>query len=41
MPFEDFGASALPRDVKEYRMFRTNSMEFIAARNRRIAALGH
>ena len=40
MPFEDFGASALPRDVEEYRTFRTNSMEFIAARNRRIAALG-
>lgn len=39
-PFEDFGASARPRDVEEYRMFRANSIEFIAARNRRIAALG-
>ncbi|MGH3506297.1 MAG: DUF6994 family protein [Nocardioidaceae bacterium] len=39
MPFEHFGASALPRDVEEYRTFRTNSIEFITARNRRIAAL--
>lgn len=40
MPFENFGASALPRDVEEYRTFRTNSIEFITARNRRIDALG-
>jgi hypothetical protein len=40
MAFEDFRASSRPLDVEEYRTFRANSMEFIAARNRRIAALG-
>ena len=39
MPFEDFRASSRPRYVEEYRTFRANSMEFITARNRRIAAL--
>ena len=38
--FEDFRASSRPHDLQEYRTFRTNSIEFIAARNRRIAALG-
>ena len=39
-PFEDFGSTARPRDVEEYRTFRQNSMGFITARNRRIATLG-
>jgi hypothetical protein len=38
--FEDFRASSQPHDLQEYRMFRANAIEFIATRNRRIAALG-
>jgi hypothetical protein len=38
--FEDFRASSRPHDLQEYRTFRANSIELIAARNRRIAALG-
>lgn len=39
-PFVDFGSTARPRDPEEYRLFRQGSMDFISARNRRIAALG-
>lgn len=39
-PFVDFGSTARPRDVDEYRVFRQNSMAFISARSRRIVALG-
>jgi hypothetical protein len=39
-PFVDFGSNARPRDLEEYRLFRQGSMDFISARNRRIAALG-
>jgi hypothetical protein len=37
--FEDFRASSRPHDLQEYRTFRANSIELMAARNRRIAAL--
>lgn len=39
LPFDDFTSSPLPRDVDAYREYRGNSIDFIAARNRRIAAL--
>jgi len=37
MPFDDFNAPAMPRDAETYREFRRLSIEFIEARNRRIA----
>ena len=38
-PFEDFATSPLPRTFNAYVEYRRNAMEFIDARNRRIAAL--
>ena len=37
MPFDDFRTSAVPEDDATYREFRRRSIEFIKARNRRIA----
>jgi hypothetical protein len=36
MPFDDFKSSSLPKDFESYVEYRRRSMEFIAARNRRI-----
>lgn len=36
MPFDDFKTSAVPEDIDAYNEYRRLSMEFIAARNRRI-----
>ena len=38
-PFEDFTASPLPRPLNAYLAYRERAMEFIGARNHRIAAL--
>jgi hypothetical protein len=38
MPFEDFTASPLPRTPDGYYVYRQRAIEFIASRNRRIAA---
>lgn len=39
LPVEDFERSALPASVAEYETYATGVLEFIAARNRRIAAM--
>jgi len=39
LPFDDFVSSPLPRDLNAYREYRRNSVDFIAARNRRIDQL--
>jgi hypothetical protein len=39
LPFDDFASSPLPSDTNAYREYRRNSIEFIAARNRRIDKL--
>ena len=39
MPFDDFNAPAIPRDLGTYLEFRRLSMEFTEARNRRIDQL--
>jgi hypothetical protein len=36
LPFDDFASNPLPSDINSYREYRRNSIEFIAARNRRI-----
>lgn len=36
MPFDDFTASAVPRDIAEYSDYRQRSVDFVHARNRRI-----
>jgi hypothetical protein len=36
MPFDDFRASPVPRDVDRYREYRRLTIEFLEARNRRI-----
>ncbi len=36
MQFQDFKSPALPADVRAYREFRRNSMDFVATRNERI-----
>ena len=38
-PFEDFAVSPLPRFLSAYLAYRTQAMEFLDARNRRISAL--
>lgn len=38
MPFDDFRTSSVPREVDTYKEYRRLSIEFIEARNRRIAA---
>ena len=38
MPFEDFSASPLPGTLDAYLVYRQRAIEFIASRNRRIAA---
>lgn len=38
MPFDDFETSSVPRDVDTYKEYRRLSIEFIQARNLRIAA---
>ncbi len=37
MPFDDFQTAAVPTDVDAYREFRRRSIDFVIARNRRIA----
>jgi hypothetical protein len=39
MPFEDFAASPLPLTLDAYLGYRERAIEFIEARNRRIAAI--
>lgn len=39
LPFDDFTRSAIPADVASYRAYRAASMEFVHARNERIATL--
>ena len=36
LPFEEFGASPLPRSFEDYKEFRRRQLEFVAARNARI-----
>lgn len=36
-PFDDFKTPAVPRDVETYREYRRRSIEFVNARNQRIA----
>jgi hypothetical protein len=36
MPFDDFKTPAVPKDFDTYVEYRRRSIEFIAARNRRI-----
>ena len=38
--FDDFESSAQPSDLESYLVFRSRSIAFVKARNRRIAALG-
>lgn len=38
MPFEDFTASPLPRNLDEYYVYRQRAIEFIEWRNRRLGA---
>ena len=38
MPFDGFEASPLPATLDAYLAYRQNAIEFIEARNRRIAA---
>jgi hypothetical protein len=38
MPFDDFKTPSVPRDCDTYREYRRLSMEFVEARNHRIAA---
>lgn len=38
LPFEGFGASPLPRSLDSYIAYRQRAIEFIEARNRRVAA---
>lgn len=38
LPFDDFRSSPVPRDVDTYRRYRCLSIEFVEARNLRIAA---
>jgi hypothetical protein len=38
-PFDDFKTHGVPQDVPTYREYRRRTIEFIEARNRRIAAL--
>jgi hypothetical protein len=40
MPFEDFKTPAVPQGIDAYNEYRRLSMDFIAARNRRIDNLG-
>lgn len=40
LPFDGFPSGPLPGDIGTYREYRSRSMEFIDARNARIAALG-
>ena len=39
MPFDDFKPPAVPRDVPTYEAYRRSSIEFVHARNLRIARL--
>jgi hypothetical protein len=39
MPFDDFKPPAVPRDVETYVAYRRGSIDFVQARNRRIARL--
>ena len=39
-PFDDFKLPAIPQDLDTYREYRRRSIEFVAARNRRIERLG-
>lgn len=41
MPFDDFRTASVPGDVDTYKEYRRLSIEFIKARNRRIAAQRH
>jgi uncharacterized protein DUF6994 len=36
MPFDDFKTPSVPKDLDTYLEYRRRSIEFIAARNRRI-----
>lgn len=38
LPFDDFHGSPLPRTVEQYREYRDRSVEFVVARNARLAA---
>lgn len=38
MPFDDFNTPSVPRDGDSYKEYRRVSIEFIEARNRRIAS---
>jgi hypothetical protein len=40
LPFEGFAVSPLPQTLDAYLLYRDNAIEFIEARNRRIAAYG-
>lgn len=40
MPFDDFQTSSVPREIDTYKEYRRLSIEFIEARNLRIAAQG-
>lgn len=39
LPFGDFATPALPQDVAQYKSYRRRSIEFVAARNSRIASV--
>jgi len=39
LPFDDFASSARPTDVDTYRKYAQEAIDFIQARNRRIASL--
>jgi hypothetical protein len=39
LPFDDFRRPAVPTSVEEYRNYARNAMDFLAARNRRIASV--
>lgn len=41
LPFDDFARSATPLDLAEYVDYRSNSIEFVRARNERIARWSH
>lgn len=38
LPFDDFRSPALPQDTAQYEAYRRQSVAFVSARNRRIAA---
>lgn len=37
IPFDNFCSNPLPKDIQEYKLYKKNTIDFISARNQRIA----